>query len=67
MAASEANPPDEAVSAGDHLHHCFVCREHAAFGFTTRRGTVWTCMGHREDGERKLQAQTMSPRSASGS
>ena len=64
---SEAPPTDGAGPAGSYLHHCFVCSDHAAFGFTTRRGTTWTCMGHRDDGERELQAPTMGSRSTAGS
>ena len=63
---SEAPPADDAVPPADYLHRCFVCHDHAAFGYTTRRGVVWTCMGHREVGERELQAPTTSYRSASG-
>ena len=64
---SEAPLLDHAVPAVRYLHRCFVCRDHAAFGFATRRGTIWTCMGHREDGERELQAPTMGSRSTTGS
>ena len=56
---SEAPPlVDQAVPAVRYLHRCFVCRDHAAFRFTTRRDTIWTCMGHRKDGERELQVPT---------
>ena len=64
---SEAFPPDDAIPPGDYLHHCFVCGDHAAFGFTTRRGTIWTCMNHREDGERELRTPIMGSRSTNGS
>ena len=34
---------------------CIVCNDaHAPFGYTTRHGTVWTCLEHRSAGEAVL-------------
>ncbi len=63
---SEAPLLDHAAPAVRYLHRCFACRGYAAFGFTTRRGVIWTCMGHRDDGERELQPPIMISRSTQG-
>ena len=33
---------------------CMVCGKLGPFGFTTKRGSVWTCLEHRDAGERVL-------------
>ena len=63
----EAPAFDGTGPAGGYFHHCLVCGDHAAFGFTTRRGTIWTCVDHRDGGERELQAPAMGSRSTTGS
>ena len=42
---SDAISLDDAVPPSGYLHHCFVFRDHAACGFTIRRGTLWTALG----------------------
>jgi len=39
---------------------CFVCGTHAAFGFTTRTGDIWTCLDHRSEGDKRLVAPNMA-------
>ena len=36
------------------LRGCMICGKPALFGFTARRGPVWTCLDHRNAGERVL-------------
>ena len=33
---------------------CMICQRLALFGFTTRRGSIWTCAEHRNAGEQVL-------------
>ena len=35
-------------------HGYMICQRLALFGFTTRRGSIWTCLEHRDAGERVL-------------
>lgn len=37
-------------------HACLVCGRNACFGFTSRPKDVWTCLAHRQEGERHLVA-----------
>ncbi len=39
---------------------CFVCGQDASFGFTSRPSDVWTCMAHRNEGDKRLVAPAMS-------
>ncbi len=39
---------------------CFICRQDASFGFTSRPSDVWTCMAHRNEGDKRLVAPAMS-------
>ncbi len=40
-------------------HACLVCGSSASFGFNTRDGSVWTCLDHRDAGERVLTPPIM--------
>ena len=56
--AAPDDPPLQGPSAQRHVHSCMVCAGNASFGYTTRRGPVWTCLAHRQSGEQELLAPT---------
>ena len=51
---SEHDAPPSASPPPSLLHRCIVCKQLASFGYTTGHGTIWTCLLHREAGERRL-------------
>ena len=48
-------------------HTCLVCGSGASFGFNTRDGSVWTCLDHRDAGERVLISPALVSRGPAAS
>ena len=56
--------PDAQAQPG---HTGLVCGSSASFGFNTRDGSVWTCLDHRDAGERVLISPALMSRGPAAS